>query len=101
MVERLMQRCAVSLLLFWLVLSLTFLFINAIPGDPAALLVNPHLPRAQQLHLHRIFGLDRPLAVQYWQWLSAVLGRGDWGISFVYQQPVTQILFQAIPSSLL
>jgi peptide/nickel transport system permease protein len=58
------------------------------------------LPVEQQENLKRIYGLDRPLPVQYARWLSAT-ARGDWGTSFTYQRPVTSVVLDAVPATLL
>ncbi len=64
-----------------------FLLIHAIPGGPDKVLFNPKLPASVRIQLRHQFGLDQPLQVQYWNWLTQVL-RGNFGYSFVDNQPV-------------
>ena len=97
----LLRRLAASLLLLYLVLTATFFLLHLAPGSPAALLAEDQRVTVEQReNLRRIYGLDRPLPVQYARWLGA-MARGDWGISFTYQRPVTALVFDAVPASLL
>jgi len=83
LIRRLIQAVA---MLF--VMSIVFfLLIHAIPGGPDRVLFNPKLPPSVRLQLRHQFGLDQPLYVQYWNWLTQVL-HGNFGYSFVDNQPV-------------
>lgn len=93
------RRIAGALVLVWLVVSLTFLLVHAAPGDPAAFLVSPNASAADIARLRARLGLDRPLAVQYARWATALL-RGDLGESFAQQRPVSTVLAEALPISL-
>jgi peptide/nickel transport system permease protein len=96
-----LRRLAASLLLLYLVLSATFFLLHLAPGSPAALLAeDQRIPAEQRENLRRIYGLDQPLPVQYVRWLGA-MARGDWGTSFSYQRPVTTLVFEAVPATLL
>jgi peptide/nickel transport system permease protein len=96
-----LRRLAASLLLLYLVLTATFFLLHLAPGSPAALLAeDQRIPAEQRENLRRIYGLDRPLPVQYARWLGAMV-RGDWGTSFAYQRPVTALVFEAVPATLL
>ncbi len=101
MIRFVLRRLAASLLLLHLVLTATFFLVHLAPGSPAMLLAgDQRLPVEQQENLKRIYGLDRPLPVQYARWLSAT-ARGDWGTSFTYQRPVTSVVLDAVPATLL
>ncbi|MES1241142.1 MAG: ABC transporter permease [Acidobacteriota bacterium] len=101
MIRFFLRRLAASLLLLYLVLTAVFFLIHLAPGDPAAFLLNDlRLPPEQQENLKRTYGLDRPLPVQYARWMAATL-RGDWGRSFSYQRPVTQVIGDVLPATLL
>jgi peptide/nickel transport system permease protein len=96
-----LRRLAASLLLFYLVLTATFFLLHLAPGSPANLLAeDQRVPPEQRENLRRIYGLDRPLPVQYARWLGA-MARGNWGTSFSYQRPVTALVFEAVPATLL
>lgn len=93
-----LRRIAGSLLLIWLVLTLTFALVRLAPGDPAALLIPPSASAADAARMRTTLGLDRPIAVQYARWAIAVL-RGDLGESFALQRPVRQVIADALPIS--
>jgi peptide/nickel transport system permease protein len=94
-----LRRVLASLLVVWLVLTLTFLLVRIAPGDPAALLVPPSASADDAARLRSELGLDRPIAVQYARWATAAV-RGDLGESFVHRRPVTALLAEAMPVSL-
>lgn len=100
MISFLLRRLAASLLLLFLVLTLTFFLVHAAPGDPTNLVENNRMTREQRESLRRLYGLDRPLGEQYLVWLKAV-ARGDWGVSFSQQRPVTTAIADALPATLL
>lgn len=93
------RRLAGSALLFWLVLTLTFLLVRAAPGDAAALLVPPSATAADAARLRAELGLDAPLAAQYARWAGGVL-QGDLGESFALRRPVAHLLAEALPYSI-
>ncbi len=97
----LLARLGAALVLLLLVVSATFVLLHLLPGDPVQALDNPRLTLAQREQLRHAFGLDRPLAVQYLAWMRSALLRFDWGVSFVQQRPVTEVLGQALPNTLL
>ena len=76
------RRLARALLLFWLVLTLTFVLVRAAPGDAALLLVAPTAAGDEIARTRAQLGLDAPLVVQYARWGRSVL-KGDLGASFV------------------
>ena len=86
-------------LLYWCVLSLTFVLLRLAPGDPATFLLPPAATAADAAQLRTTLGLDRPVGVQYARWLGNTL-RGDLGTSFADRRPVTAILADALPVSL-
>ena len=101
MIRLLGRRVAASLLLIFLVLTLTFFLVRLAPGDPLVDLENSgHLNREQIEKQRRLYGLDKPLVVQYGLWLRGI-ARGDWGTSIVYQKPATAVVAEALPYTLL
>lgn len=77
----------VSLILFGLV--------QLAPGSAAALYAGPDAGPEDLARIERLLGVDQPAPVQYVKWLRGVAS-GEWGISFRYQQPVTQVLSSRI-----
>lgn len=93
------RRLAGSLLLFWLVLTLTFALVRAAPGDATLLLVAPTAAGGEIARTRARLGLDAPLAVQYARWSRSVL-KGDLGASFVTGRSVTSTLRETLPVTL-
>ena len=92
------RRLAGAAVLFWIVLTITFLLARAAPGDPATLLVPPNASADDQARLRAQLGLDAPLIVQYARWAGALF-KGDLGESFARRTPVSAVLADAIPVS--
>jgi peptide/nickel transport system permease protein len=76
-----------------------FGFIRLIPGDPAVALAGQNATTEQIEALRHRFGLDRPLAAQYWTWVSHA-ARGDLGVSYISDRPVADLIRQRIPASI-
>jgi peptide/nickel transport system permease protein len=94
-----LAKRALSLPLTLLGVSLvTFLFLRLIPGDAitARLGTSTALSAEQLARMRALFGLDQPLPVQYWNWVSSLL-RGDAGYSVRSGQSVTSEIAQRLP----
>lgn len=80
---------------------ITFLIIHLAPGKPTDLemQMKPGMAEARQ-RLEKIYGLDKPLHVQYWLWLKKMMVL-DFGNSFKDHQPVLQKIWQTLPNTLL
>ncbi len=103
MIGYVVRRLGASLLLLLLLVSLVFLLLHAVPGDPLNALAGGQTERLsaeQRAHLARVYGLDRPLGAQYLSWLAAA-ARGDWGISISRQRPVARVIAEALPATAL
>ena len=95
------RRLAQGVGVVLLVATLTFVLIHLAPGDPfSATLDNPFITEAVRERWRAAYGLDRPIAEQYWLYLRNV-GRGDYGYSYSQHQPVSAVLAVAIPRTLL
>ena len=96
--RRLLARRAIqAVVIVWLVASLTFFLLHLAPGDPvSAALGNSRVPHEVREHWRTVLGLDRPVSEQYWRYLVSV-ARGDLGYSFSHQLPVSAVLADAIP----
>ena len=76
-----------------------FAAVHLLPGDPAAIYAGSNATPDVIASVHRSFGLDQPLPVQYIDWLANVL-RGNLGVSFVSDVPVSQLIGQTLPVTL-
>ena len=97
--RHLLSRLLTAGVLLWLVLTASFALLHALPGGPGAVVEDPRVPPAQRVRLRAVLGLDRPLPERYARFLAAA-ARGDWGISFSSQRPVTRVLADAAPHTL-
>jgi peptide/nickel transport system permease protein len=70
-----------------------------VPGDPARLAAGPQATPEMYEQIRREFGLDDPLPVQYWSYVSN-LARGDWGDSILSRRPVGEDLRLYWPATL-
>jgi peptide/nickel transport system permease protein len=93
-----LRRVAGALLRVWCVLTLTFALIRLAPGDPAAMLISPSATASDAARLRGDLGLDRPIAVQYARWATALLS-GQLGDSFALNRPVAAVIRDALPIS--
>jgi len=78
---------------------ITFTLTYLLPGNPALVKAGPLATPEHIAEMERRMGLDRPVAVQYWRYLSGVL-RGDLGESATTGRPVLQDLLQRVPATL-
>jgi peptide/nickel transport system permease protein len=84
---------------------LIFVLMRLVPGDIAEILVyqtGSESSAVQQKQIRQIraeLGLDRPVLLQYADWLGSAL-RGDFGHSYIQQRPVADILRERVPRSL-
>ena len=71
------------------------------PGDPMDMLVlsNPNVTPEEVQRLRAVYGLDDPIHVQYFRWLSQVV-QGNLGYSRLYHRPITSILPQRLANTL-
>ena len=99
------RRLLVYAITVFLLITVNFLLPRALPGDPIDALIDVGSPshvQDEQLRrqLEEYYGLDRPFAEQYGRYLSD-LARGDLGVSIRYNVPVSQILKERLPWTLL
>jgi ABC-type dipeptide/oligopeptide/nickel transport system permease component len=99
MARYLFKRFLLTLPALWLVLTLVFLMIHIVPGDPVEQMLGEGAAPGQLTQLRHVLGLDLPLHVQYGHYLWQ-LGRGDLGQSFKFQAPVRQIILERYPATL-
>jgi peptide/nickel transport system permease protein len=70
------------------------------PGDPfEELATNPNVPPEVRMALRAKFGIDDPVMVRYFRWLTA-MAQGDWGFSFASRIDVDTLILQRVPVTL-
>ncbi|MDE1947802.1 MAG: ABC transporter permease [Burkholderiales bacterium] len=78
---------------------LVFAIGRLLPGDPVRLAAGPNASDAEVAALAREFGLDQPIPLQYWHYLTGLL-HGDWGRSLQSRGPVLDDLKVFLPATL-
>jgi peptide/nickel transport system permease protein len=74
-----------------------FTVLAMAPGDPfEELATNPAIPPEVRANLRASLGLDDPIYLRYFAWLTSML-RGEWGFSFVSRIPVDDLILQRLP----
>ncbi|MDQ2664405.1 MAG: ABC transporter permease [Gemmatimonadota bacterium] len=88
-----------AVVLFWCVLSLTFVLLRLAPGDAVTFLVREGATAAEAAQVRATLGLDASIPVQYARWMGESL-RGHLGNSFVDRRAVTAVIADALPVSI-
>ncbi len=83
-----------------MILVVTFGVIHLAPGDPAGAFAGEYATQETIDLLRKEYGLDRPVLAQFATYAGKV-ARGDLGISFAYGRPVTTIIGESLPATLL
>lgn len=94
------RRLLAAIPLVVLVLTVTFVALHVAPGDPIRLYLGPGADEGAAAALRHSFGLDRPLPVQYAEWLAGFV-TGAWGTSLAEHRPVARVLGDALGPTLL
>jgi len=93
--RRLFQMLPVLLLASFAI----FAMIYAVPGGPIAVIVGENASQEEIAAAIQRYGLDRPMVVQYLDWLGRAAA-GDFGLSLHSRQPVLQLIGERLPASL-
>jgi peptide/nickel transport system permease protein len=81
---------------------LVFVAIRMVPGDAITAMLGTEaglLTPAQRAALAEYFGIDQPIHVQYWRWLTGLF-EGNFGISATYGRPVLEVILSRFPLTL-
>jgi peptide/nickel transport system permease protein len=78
---------------------LVFLLMHIAPGDPISLLLGDDATPADIERTRRELGLDKPLPVQYWDFLSRAV-QGDFGRSLKFNEPVMKLVWERLPATI-
>jgi peptide/nickel transport system permease protein len=95
-----LRRTAQAALALLGVSIVVFALIHLVPGDPVRTALGTRFDQELYDALIARAGLDQPLLVQYWNWLTGAL-TGDLGVSFRTGQPVTSALLARLPATML
>lgn len=94
-----LKRIWLSVVTLFLTTAAIFFMTHILPGDPAARILGNTAERENVIALQKELGLDKPIPIQYWRWLSDT-ATGNLGDSIQFRAPVTEILLPALGYSL-
>jgi peptide/nickel transport system permease protein len=89
------KRAALSLITLWLLSAMVFAGGQLLPGGVARAILGPLADARAVANLDRQLGLDRPLMIQYWDWISH-FAMGNMGQSYSYRAPVAPFVLAAL-----
>lgn len=96
----LVKRVLKGLLTIFVSVTITFFILRLMPADPVSIMVDPKMgPEVQQAMIKQ-YGLDKPIGTQYVIFIQQLLV-GNLGTSFKTREPVTTVLMQKLPWTLL
>jgi peptide/nickel transport system permease protein len=98
MARYVIRRVALSILTLFLLATIVFLIVNVFPGDVGRRILGPFASQETVDALNAELGTDDPLLTQYGRLLKSVV-TFDWGESFQYRVPVTELLWPALRRS--
>ena len=99
MLQLIGRRLLATVPLLLAVSVVVFSFVHALPGDPAVLFLGEEATTENLARFRARLGFDRPLIVQYGDWLGRAL-QGDLGRSIRTNQPVVQAIVERLPVTL-
>ena len=106
MLKFILKRLAWMVPALLVVSFLAFVLIQLPPGDYVTTYIatlaasNETVDQNTAAELRERFGLDQPMLVQYVKWVSNILLRGDFGLSFEWQQPVSGLIWERMALTL-
>ncbi len=99
MTRHILLRFLFTLPALWLILTMVFLLVHLVPGDPVQQMLGEGARAEDLQQLRHALGLDLPLHVQYARYLAGLV-RGNWGRSFRFQTPVLRVALERYPATL-
>ena len=94
----LLSRLVESLVVIWGVMTIVFLILR-LAGDPAILMLPVGATEQQVRDFRHAMGFDRPVHVQYWQFLQRAVV-GDFGDSLRFNQPTLPLVLERLPATI-
>lgn len=103
MAKYILRRIGLMVPTMLVISMLVFLVIQLPPGDYATTLMNAMQDSGMDNSgidaLRQQYGLDKPLVVQYWRWISNIVTAGDFGYSFKWSRPVSDLIWERLGMS--
>jgi peptide/nickel transport system permease protein len=104
MTAYIIRRLILGVIILWIVTLIVFFAMRLLPGDPLVIFMGQQassgtMSEAQMEALRHEYGLDKPIMVQYFNWMGGLL-HGDLGTSIYYHEDVGKLLGQRFPITL-
>src|SRR5918911_4567060 len=96
MIRFVVRRLVLAIPTLWAVLTLVFLLVRVVPGDPTIVVLGDQASPAAREALRQRLGLDKPILVQYGEFMAQV-AQGDLGRSLVTNRPITADVAAVLP----
>jgi peptide/nickel transport system permease protein len=93
------RRLLQSVIVIWGISLIVFFLVRLAPGDPVTMLLAETAGPEQIAEARAKWGLDKPIYVQYWVFLTKAI-TGDLGNSLFFQQPALKVLMERMPATL-
>lgn len=93
------RRLLQSVIVIWGISLIVFFLLRLAPGDPVTMLLAETASPEQIAEARAKWGLDKPIYVQYWVFLTKAV-TGDLGNSLFFQQPALKVLLERMPATL-
>lgn len=84
----------------FVVAVIVFIITRMIPGDPAAVMLGPQASVEDIKALRESLGLNEPLYVQFFHYIGDLL-TGNFGVSLTYNEPISQLIMERFPNTLI
>jgi peptide/nickel transport system permease protein len=94
------RRIILAIPLIFVVITINFLIVHTAPGDPTYILLGEAATKEFVEAMRAKFGLDKPLYMQYFLYISSVV-QGDLGYSLLRAQSVSALIMERLPATLL
>jgi peptide/nickel transport system permease protein len=107
MLQYILRRILLMIPTLIVISLISFAIIQLPPGDFLSSYVSQlrsqgeDIDSAQLAVLEEQYGLNQPIYVQYWKWISGIMLRGDWGRSFEWNRPVNELIWDRIGVTML
>ncbi|TVQ48121.1 MAG: ABC transporter permease [Gloeocapsa sp. DLM2.Bin57] len=96
----LLKRFCIAIITLIAISLVIYLILSLAPGDPLGeFATNPAITPEIRENMRKALGLDQPIYLRYFQWLSALL-QGNFGYSFVSLTPVSSLILQRLPTTI-
>lgn len=95
------RRLLIGVITTFILITVIFFLIRLIPGDPAQALLQATASPEAIIQVRQLMGLDKPILIQYFDWLKDLFLKGSLGYSFFKKAEVTQLIKERLPVTFL